>query len=1185
MMFGSIFRFELGYRLRQPILYVFAALFLFMTFSATSSDSFQIGSGIGNVARNAPFIIARTISVVGFIGVILLAIFMATAVTRDREIGMVEILYATPLKKTALLAGRFFAAIILVALATLAGALGIFLATLMPYQNPEQLQSFTLIPYLYTFTVFVLPNLLVAGSIFFAIGVLTRRAMYTYVTMIAFIMLWGFSQSFLGDLESESLAVLIDPLGISAFDLCSRYWTIAERNTMLPPLIGPLLLNRVIWISLSLGLLGLTLWRFRLELGGARGADAPESTDAYSPATNMAYPAAAQHFSTRARWRQWSLLVRDETVNILRSVPFLILLLFGVFNLLGNLTSDFGGTGSYPVTGNMLRSISGGYDLFLLIIIVLYSAELIWRERGARFHEIHGALPLSNHLLLTSKFIALGIVILAAQTIAMFSTIGYQLANGYFKLEPLLYFKGLYLIAFSNWVLLMALALFCQIASRSRYIGFLMMVVYFLGNSYLPNLGYEHHLHLFRSTPTFVQSDMNGYGHFVTPLVHFNIYWAFLAAGMLYLGTLLWPRGSENNLRVALAAMRRDWRMRDTAVLLLCLAGFLVMGGLIFYNTNILNRYEDSDERQRLSAVYEQRYRQYDANPQPLITAVHAEVDIYPGKRRAEIRGKYQLTNRGDEPVEELHLTFNTDLVRHTIDLPESSLKFRDDEVGYQVFTLPEAVLPGASMELEFTSTCEAQGFVNHGADSRLVANGTFFDNLAYMPRIGYLRSRELTNPTDRRKYDLEEAWQCREADDPVGLANGFFPDGDWIQFETIVSTSEDQVALAPGYLQREWREDGRRYFHYKMDSAIDNFYAFISGSWKIERSNWRDVAIEIYHHPDHAWNTGRMIEAVQDGLEYFTANFGPYPYRQFRIIEFPRYRRFAQSFPNTVPFSEAAHFITDLRDDDNIDMVYYITAHELAHQWWGNQVLPANVRGAQMLSESLAQYSALMVMEKSFGRERMQRFMAYELNNYLAGRGSCRTDELPLLDVEEQSHVYYQKGSLVFYALRDYIGEENLNLALRRFCTDNASAGPPFPAGPELMARLREVTPPRYAYLLEDMFETITLYDNRTLTTESEALPAGRFKVRIGYDTSKFRADGRGLETEIEHNDWIEVGVFGLDDNGVEIALHLEKHQLRSGDGEIELIVEGQPVRAGLDPRNLLIDRVVEDNVKRING
>src|SRR5690606_41245348 len=64
--------------------------------------------------------------------------------------------------------------------------------------------------------------------------------------------------------------------------------------------------------------------------------------------------------------------------------------------------------------------------------------------------------------------------------------------------------------------------------------------------------------------------------------------------------------------------------------------------------------------------------------------------------------------------------------------------------------------------------------------------------------------------------------------------------EADWITFETTVSTDGDQIAIAPCYLQKQWQENGRNYFHYKMDQKMLNFYAFNSARYVVKREKWR---------------------------------------------------------------------------------------------------------------------------------------------------------------------------------------------------------------------------------------------------------------------------------------------------------------------------------------------------------
>src|SRR5215218_4702009 len=142
------------------------------------------------------------------------------------------------------------------------------------------------------------------------------------------------------------------------------------------------------------------------------------------------------------------------------------------------------------------------------------------------------------------------------------------------------------------------------------------------------------------------------------------------------------------------------------------------------------------------------------------------------------------------------------------------------------------------------------------------------------------------------------------------------------------------------------------------------------------------------------------------------------------------------------------------------------------------------------MLSETLAEYTALMVMEKAYGREKIGRFLRYELDQYLEGRGGERRAEKPLTLVENQQYIHYNKGALAMYALRDYIGEQAVNRALRGFLDDWRFRGPPYPTSAELVRRLREAAPDSLKPMVDDLFAHVTLWGNQTVSATSRFLP-----------------------------------------------------------------------------------------------
>jgi aminopeptidase N len=370
------------------------------------------------------------------------------------------------------------------------------------------------------------------------------------------------------------------------------------------------------------------------------------------------------------------------------------------------------------------------------------------------------------------------------------------------------------------------------------------------------------------------------------------------------------------------------------------------------------------------------------------------------------------------------------------------------------------------------------------------------------------------------------------------------------------------------------------------QDTPILDFFSFQSARYKVAREKWHDVNLEIYYDPQHPYNVQRMFKAMQLSLDYYTQHFGPYQFRQLRILEFPDYSSFAQSFANTIPFSESIGFIADVRKPADIDYVTYVTAHEIGHQWWAHQAIGADVQGVTMLDESLAQYSALMVMKHLYGPTKMRKFLKYELDRYLSGRGSEEVAEEPLALVENQPYIHYRKASVIFCALQDYIGEDKVNAALRTWLDKVKFQPPPYTDTRDLIADLRAQAGPQYQGLITDFFDKITLFDDRMISATAKKLADGKYAVTLHVHAAKYYADGKGKETRATVDIPIEIGVFAKAKDGDEQdeqPLFLQKYPVKDGDSTITLTVDGKPYEAGIDPFNELVDRVSDDNRAQI--
>jgi hypothetical protein len=650
---------------------------------------------------------------------------------------------------------------------------------------------------------------------------------------------------------------------------------------------------------------------------------------------------------------------------------------------------------------------------------------------------------------------------------------------------------------------------------------------------------------------------------------------------------VFWPRGKQDRWRGRRRVARLRFQGGWAAMAVLSGVAFAAAGSWIYFNTKVMNPLRGTKDNERLQADYEKTYKPLDKVLQPRPLSLKYNIEVFPEARNVVMHGDEVIYNPYPQPLQEVHFSVdrNYDVA---IEVPGASLSKDDKRLAYRIYHFDSPLAPGEQRTMHFTVRTNTRGFENEVSNLSIVQNGTFFDS-SIAPRIGYDSQRELPDAATRKRYGLTEldlmpllerncTDDCRET-----YLGGH---SDWVDVDTIISTSADQIAVAPGSLTRQWQENGRNYYEYRLDHPSLNFYSFISANYVVTREEWNGIKLEVYYTKEHEWNVPRMINSMKKCLDYYTRNFGPYMHKEARIIEFPRRARFAQAFPGTMPYSEAIGFIAKLDSPDDIDMVFYIVAHEMGHQWWAHQVVGANMEGATLLSETLAQYSALMVMEKEYGRDMIRKFHTYEMDRYLRARGTERLKERPLLKVEaNQGYVHYQKGGMALYYMKEMIGEDAVNRALRKLIHEYAYAKPPYPTSYALVDALREETPHDLQYLLKDLFEDITLFSNRTTDATAQKRPDGKYDVTIKVEARKYKADDKGRETEVPVNDWIDIGALAPPAKGKKYGatLYRERVHITQRNSTFTFTTESLPEKAGIDPFALLIDRVPDDNVKEV--
>jgi ABC-2 type transport system permease protein len=1186
-MFLKIARFELRYQIKNPVFWVAAILFLLMTFGAMASESVQIGAG-GNIHKNSPVALTQVQIILGLFFMFVTTAFVANVVIRDDETGFGPIVRSTPITRLQYLGGRFAGAIAAATLAFLFIPLGLWIGSLMPWVDSETLGPNRLAYYAYGLFVFGIPNLVVTGAVFFTAATLTRSMMWTYVAVVVFFLAWlilsGIAQA---RPELRDSIALIEPFGIGAMSNATKYWTTAERNIGLPAVEGTILLNRLLWLAVASAFLAFAIARYRFaEPGLSKKKKKAEPAEApFVPSSAPVAPLPDAGGS--AAWAQLSARTRFEMRQVFKSPAFVVLVALGVINTFANLwfSGEMFGTPTLPVTRAVIPILTGSFTLFPVIIAIYYSGELVWRERDRRMHEIIDATPLPNWAYVVPKTIAVALVLLVTLLFGVVAAILVQLAKGYTDVELGKYLLWYVLPQSVGLVLIAILAVFVQSLSPNKYVGWAVMVVYIVTTIVLTSMGFEHNLYQYASVPEVPLSDMNGSGGFEAGAWWFRLYWAAFAIILLVLSHLLWRRGTETRLKPRLRRMPRRLAGTPGIIAGAAFAVFAATGAYAWYNTNVLNVYRTSTDREEFSAEYEKRFLKYAALDHPTISKAVLNVALYPSETRAVVNGSYVISNLSRAPIRDVHVRMPIrDIELLGLSFPGARLKFEDKDYGYRIYALDAPMQPGETRTLSFQTRRWQRGFRNSGGDTRLVRNGTFLNNMEIAPYIGMNRMGLLQERSKRRKYGLPAEQRPPKLEDLSATRHNYFGDG-WSTADITVSTEADQVPIAPGKKVSDSVSGGRRTARFVSDAPILTFFSVQSARYAEKHRSHKGVDLAVYYHPGHAWNVDRMLDALAGAMDYYQSAFGPYQFDQARIIEFPGYETFAQAFANTMPYSEAIGFVADNSNPDKIDYVTYVTAHELGHQYWAHQIIGADMQGGTMLSETLAQYSALMVMKHRYGEDKIRRFLKYELDGYLRSRGGELVEEQPLMRVEDQQYIHYRKGSLVMYLLQDRLGEAAVNRALRSVLEKYKFKGAPYPRSIELVqAFRREAKSPEDQALITDLFERITLYDLKVGEAKATKRSDGKWDVVVPVEAKKAYADGHGNEKPAALADRIAIGLFtaepGRGTFDRRSVLTMQRQPVRSGKQVFRFVTDKKPTHAGIDPYNFYIDRNSDDNV-----
>jgi ABC-type transport system involved in multi-copper enzyme maturation permease subunit len=1050
----EIVRFEWRYHTRQISFAAATLLFAGFGFVLTAT-----GFGPANLNVNSPYSIAQSMGMASLAGVFVVAVFCASAVVRDRDYGFEEIVFSTAVEKFSYLFGRFAGSFLAATTAFSACAAGM-LAALLTHR--DRVGAVSLVPYAWTLFVLVVPSMLVIAVVLFAIATLTRSVLASVVGAVAIYVLYFVAAAFTNSplmaaatpgARDSAAAALLDPFGLSAFFAQTRYWTPALRNTRLIALEGSFLANRLLWLAVAVA--GwLTVYRrfsFRVvarskPLGRGEADDAAPAVvgplratrAAISPSDRAAFPAR----------------LRLELRSFLGSIPFVLLTLLwfalAFALLIAEVTGGEYGSALYPSMGLLLSALQQPLALVGAVVIIYYSAEIVWRERATGIAEILSATPASSGAFVVAKWIALAVLTLVLMASGFAAAIAVQVVRGYVHPQPFV-LLGFAWFAAVPLALLAAAAVFIQSVVPQKYAGMLAT----LALAIVAQAGDAFGLHpLLRpfGPPGVRYSEMNGFGDYAAPFHAFAALWAVLAAVALSWATVRWRPTKAD-------------RGRTSTRLIVAGCAFAVAGAAwIFHDTNIRHVYMSPRDLARWRAAYEKTYSGAATAPTPHVSAVTADVALFPKERRYRISGHDRLTNDSGRAIATMLVSLPREADVARLSVEGATLSNADRRFGTYTFRFDQPLPAGGNTSMSFDVRYDESGLRAGATDESIAENGSFIVGQRAFPRIGYRREYEIDDASERKTQGLPAREERSETD--VAL------DAEWIDFDATVSTDRDQLAITSGRLLSDTVRGARRYLRYRSDGPIHDNFVFASARYAVATATAGAVKITVAYHPAHGANVDRILRAAQKSIALFERSYGPYPHRDLKIVEAASYWPFGGlAMPDTVFLSESRTFLIDARDPRRLDLLARRTAHEVAHQWWGQYVTPAERPGAAVIVESLAKYSELRLLEALYGPAAVQESLAQERDRYARGRVRDNLPEVPLARVTNQEYLYYGKGAMAMHAISNSLGVDRFDAVLREFV---ASQGGPahHPTVDQLVeAMQRQATAPQRSLIARWMY------------------------------------------------------------------------------------------------------------------
>ena len=1023
---NPIMDYELKAWLKSPLFYLFnISFFLFSLVTMLGTGGYFDSTEVTSdklYYLNSPYSLTSMSFLLAKCLLFVVTIFGGIGLYKDYRKNTYAFLYTFPISKSSYLKGKLGSAFFAIFILSVCTFLGISIGELMLGLNNPKISAHSSFGYLVAWSIYLFPTLLIVGLIIFSVVGISRNIYSGFIAVICFVLFQLLLEHIF--FNQKILLAILDPFGQNAFHLATRDWDFSLRNSMHLPIKWIVIINRILW--LGIGFLAYrtfyqkfnfqydAIWKFK------KGVKKQNSSSLLLIKKTKADRDVRYSFSPVSKMKYCVQLMLYDFKGILNSWLFLIPASLGAVTIFF-IQLKVANTGEFnllPKTRFLIGAPLTIYTILIVLITFLFSGLLNGKAKLYKMDQLVDATPVSNWQLVYSKVGSITLIQVVLLVLFIFIGSCIQIINGYHNFEFDLYLFHLFVLLLPILFVWNVTSQFVHTLFPNLFIALFILLGLWLSTQFVESLGIQTNILQYNTLPNLEYSDFNGYGHQLNGNILLILYWLGFSLILLIGVGVFWNRGSLSSIKDRYALARMRFSKPITIILILFCGNFFWIGCKIFHLEQLEKEIFPMENFGQALNDYKKDWERYSLLAQPKITDVDLHIDLYPHKNRFTARGNYYLVNKSKHSMDTVLIRTGFDENTEIDWNGQARLIKEDKNMKSYLYKTIETLHPGDSMYLDFTIK-DMENFL-FSQNSNILKNGTYIRH-DILPRIGYQFVDHQLPLTDTL----------------VNRYNYFHRDVDYVNVHTTISTSMDQIAIAPGELIKEMTLGERNIYEFQTYTPVKFNFSFHSAQFELMQEEYSGANVQLYYAKRHGQNTHLMIAGLKAALVYNSKWFGPFPYKQIRIVEYPHTEGSysATLTSNNIPVSEILFDLNMNEMEEKINLPFYVMAHELTHVWFGNKLMPADAEGAKMLTESIAEYITLCIYGEHFGEEMAVNFLNIQRKRYHRGQKIEKNYERPLNRVlSNQEYIAYGKGAIALNAISKSIGKEKFHFILERF-------------------------------------------------------------------------------------------------------------------------------------------------------